>query len=87
MKFRVEVVWISDAGQEQRCAALELERRQLAMETLGLNLRESKLMLESVQDFMVAQQVAEDLKRRGCCPECGDRYTSKEGGKIGSSPF
>ncbi len=27
------------------------------METLGLNLRESKLILENVQDFMVAQHV------------------------------
>jgi len=82
MKFRVEVVSISDAGQEHRSDVLEMERHQLAMETLGLNLCESKLLLESVQDFMVAQQVAEDLNRRRCCPDCGDRYTAKEDGKI-----
>ncbi len=39
MKFRVEVICITDAGQEQRSDVLEMERRQLAMETLGLNLR------------------------------------------------
>jgi len=60
MKFRVEVVCISDAGQEHRSDVLEMERRQLAMETLGLNLSESKAMLESVQDFVVARQTAED---------------------------
>ena len=38
MKFRVEVACISDAGQEQRCGVLEMERRQLPMETLELNL-------------------------------------------------
>jgi hypothetical protein len=59
-----------------------MERRQLAMETLGLNLCESKAMLESVQDFVVAQQVVEDLKQRRRCPECGDLYTNKGGGKI-----
>jgi len=82
MKFRVEVVCIGDAGQEHRSDVLEMERHQLAMETLGLNLCESKLLLESVQDFVVAQQVAEDLNQRRCCPDCGDRYTAKEGGKI-----
>jgi len=82
MKFRLEVVCISDTGQEQRSNALEIERRQLAMETLGLNLCESKAMLESVQDFVVAQQAAEDLEQRRCCPSCGDRYTAKGGGNI-----
>ena len=81
MKIRVEVVCISDTGQEQRSDPLEMERRQLAMETLGLNLCESKAILESVQDFVVAQQTAEDLERRRCCPNCRDRYTAKSGGK------
>ena len=82
MKFRVEVVCISDSGQEHRSDSLEMERRQLAMETLGLNLSESKAMLERVQDFVVAQQAAGDLEQRRCCPNCGDRYTAKGGGKI-----
>ena len=82
MKFRLEVVCISDAGQEHRSDPLEIERGQLAMETLGLNLCESKAMLESVQDFVVAQQATGDLEQRRCCPNCGDRYTAKGGGKI-----
>ena len=82
MKFRVEVVCISDAGQEHHSNVLEMERGQLAMETLGLNLCESKLLLESVQECVVARQAAEDLERRRRCPDCGDRYTAKGGGKI-----
>lgn len=82
MKLRVEVVCISDDGQEHRGDVFEMERRQLAMETLGLNLCESKAMLESVQDFVVARQTAEDLERRRHCPACGSRYRSKGGGKI-----
>ena len=80
MKFRVEVVCISDSGRERRSNALEMERRQLAMETLGLNLCESKAILESLQDFVITQQAAEDLEQRRCCPNCGDRYTVKGGG-------
>jgi hypothetical protein len=34
MKFRVEVVCLSDAGQEDGSDVLEMERRQLARETL-----------------------------------------------------
>jgi hypothetical protein len=82
MKFRVEVVCISEAGQEHRSAVMEAERRQLAMETLGLNLSESKTMLESVQDFVVARQTAEDLEQRRRCPNCGHRYTARGGRTI-----
>ena len=79
MKFRVEVVCISDAGQEDRSTVLELERRPLAMETLGLNLCESKAMLESVQEFVVTRQTTEDLEQRRHCPNCRERYTAKGG--------
>src|SRR5215467_13458039 len=82
MKFRVEVVCISDAGQEHRNDVVEIERHQVAMETLGLNLCESKAMLESVQDFMIARQTAGDLEQRRYCRNCGDRYTAKGGGKT-----
>ena len=82
MKFRMEVVCISDGGQEHRSDVLEIERHQLAMETLGLNLGDSKAILESVQEFVVRQQTAEDLEHRRCCPDCGNRHASKSGGKI-----
>jgi hypothetical protein len=76
MKFRVEVVCISETGQEHRSDVLEMERHELAMETLGLNLCESKTMLENVQNFVVARQTAEDSEQRRHCPNCRDRYTT-----------
>ena len=82
MKFRVEVVCISDDGQEHRSDVLEMERRQLAMETLGLTLCESKAMVERLQDFVVARQTAEDLEQRRGCQNCGRHYTAKGGGTI-----
>ena len=80
MKFRVEVVCVSDEGAEQRCHAMEMERGQLAMETLGLSLAEGKAILRGVQDFVASQQISEDLKRRRRCPNCGRRHHSKEAG-------
>jgi hypothetical protein len=79
MKLRVEVVWENE-GEEQRSDVMAIDRPQLAMETLGLNLGESKAILEGVQDIVVAQQVAEDLERRRRCLNCGERYSGKGGG-------
>ena len=36
MKFRVEVICVTDEGAEQRREAMEMERQQLAMETPGV---------------------------------------------------
>jgi hypothetical protein len=63
---------------EQRRKVLAIERLELPMETLGMNLSEGKALLEGVQDFMVGQQVSEDLEQRRACPHCGQRHTSKE---------
>jgi hypothetical protein len=81
MKIRVEVVCISEGGQECRSEVLEMERRPVAMETLGLSLGESKELLENVQDFMIARQCAEDLAQRRRCPECGSRHATKSRGQ------
>ena len=55
MKFRVEVVCLHEGG-EQRCNVLEMERTELALETLGLSVAEGKAMLHGVQDFVATQQ-------------------------------
>ena len=77
MRFRVEVISMQDDGAEQHRAVMEIERRQLAIETLGLNLAEGKAILRGVQDFVAARQVTEDLERRRKCPSCSRRHNSK----------
>jgi hypothetical protein len=42
MRFRVEVICVNDDGAERRQDVMELERKQLAMESLGLSLAEGK---------------------------------------------
>jgi hypothetical protein len=51
MSVRVEVVCIAGDGSEQRREVMTIERRELAMETLGLTLKEGKALLAGVQDF------------------------------------
>jgi hypothetical protein len=82
MKVRVEVVSLNADGEEQRRQVLTIERRELAMETLGMNLTEGKALLAGVQDFVVAQQAREELEQRRACPRCGRRYTTKDSGST-----
>ena len=85
MKVRVEVVCLNADGDAQRRQVLAIERRELAMETLGMNLSESKTLLACVQDFVVAEQVREDLEQRRACPDCRRRHTSKDSGSTSVS--
>src|ERR1700688_266479 len=82
MKVRVEVVCLNADGDERRRQVLTIERRELAMETLGMNLTESKALLAGVQDFVVAQQAREELEQRRACPHCRRRYTTKDSGST-----
>ena len=82
MKVRVEVVSLNADGEEQRRQILTIERRELAMETLGVNLTEGKALLAGVQDFVVAQQAREELEQRRACPRCRRRYTTKDSGST-----
>src|SRR6202165_2844411 len=82
MKVWVEVVSLNADGEEQRRQVLTIERRELAMETLGVNLTEGKALLAGVQDFVVAQQAREELEQRRACPHCRRRYTTKDSGST-----
>jgi hypothetical protein len=78
----VEVVCPNAVGDERRRQVLTIERRELAMETLGMNLTESEALLAGVQDFVVAQQAREELEQRRTCPRCRRRYTTKDSGST-----
>jgi len=80
MKFRVEVICVNDEGAEKRSSVMEMERDELAMETLGLSLAEGKAILRGMQDFVASQQTVEYLDRQRNCPSCHQRYHSKETG-------
>ena len=53
MMVRIEMVCVSADGSEERRQMLGIERQELAMETLGMSLAESKALLAGVQDFGV----------------------------------
>ena len=71
---------MNEDGDEQRSNVMEVDRKELVMETLGLSLSEGKEILQGLQDFVISQQVAEYLKQRRNCHDCGQRYHSKQTG-------
>ena len=80
MKMRIEVVTVTTDGSEHRSEVLAVERDELAMETLGMSLAESKSLLEAVQNSRIAAQAGENLERRRACSHCGRRHTTKDSG-------
>ncbi len=71
---------VSADGTERRQEVMAIERMELVMETLGLNVKEGKALLERVQHLLVAHQVHENLEQHRLCSECGKRHTSKDAG-------
>ena len=50
MTFRVEVVYLHEGG-EKRCSVAELERAELALETLGMSVAEGKAILQGYRSL------------------------------------
>jgi hypothetical protein len=48
-----------------------LERGDLHIDTLGLQLAEAKAMLQQVQEVVVSEQVRTCLAEQVACPDCG----------------
>jgi hypothetical protein len=70
MKFKIQVVTVSDDGREENREIASLERQELQPETLGLTPAESKAILKDIQEIVVEQQATDFLASLRCCPDC-----------------
>ncbi len=77
MKITVQVVLESGDEPAIVTEVATLEREALTEATLGLTLAESKTILASVQETMVAQQAASYSAAQQTCPTCGARRQRK----------
>ncbi len=71
MKVRVQVVTITDDGQEITQEVACMERQDLTPETLGLSLAEGKAVLQALQEVVVEWQMHAYLCQQRVCPQCG----------------
>ncbi len=77
MKVKVQVVTITDDGQETITDIACVERHDLTPETLGLSLAEGKAVLQALQEVMVEWQMHTYLQQQRTCPHCGKMRRSK----------
>jgi hypothetical protein len=80
VKFLVHVICVSEAD-EHREQVFEMEREHLTMETLGLGLEESKALLRTVQEFVLASKSPQILND-GVPVRIAANGTSKAQGSI-----
>jgi hypothetical protein len=71
MQVTVQVVTITDAGQEITHEVACVERQDLTPVTLGLSLAEGKAVLQALQEVVVAWQMHAYLGQQRVCPQCG----------------
>jgi hypothetical protein len=77
MKVKVQVVTITDEGQESMCEVACVERHDLTPATLGLALDEGKTLLQAIQEVVVEWQMQAYLHLQRDCPQCGNIRHSK----------
>jgi hypothetical protein len=72
MRVRVQVVIDSDDdGPPVVHEVANVERGDLHIDTLGLQLAEAKDLLQRVQEVVIGKQVQTCLAEQAACPECG----------------
>ena len=79
MKVKVQVVTITDDGQETTRDMACVERQDLTPETFGLSLAEGKAMLQALQEVVVEWQMHAYLQQQRACPHCG-KLRQQQGG-------
>jgi hypothetical protein len=77
MKVKVQVVTITDDGQETIKEIACVERHDLTPETFGLSLAEGKTLLQALQEVVVEWQMHQYLQQQRACPRCGKPRRSK----------
>jgi len=85
MRVRVQVVIESDNDDNRPPAVHEvahLERADLRIDTLGLQLAEAKDLLQKVQEVVVGEQVRTCLAEQVACPACGRARRHKDADTI-----
>src|SRR5262249_15093516 len=77
MKVKVQVVTITDDGQEITREIACVERQDLTPETFGLSLAEGKVVLQALQEVVVEWQMHVYLQQQRACPHCCQARQSK----------
>ena len=68
VKFRLQLVVVNASGHEHVQEVARIERDEVSIETLGLTLAEGKLILKSIQEGMVQEQIQDGTQAGSVTP-------------------
>jgi hypothetical protein len=71
MKFTVQVVTLTDDGEESLRDVACVDRDDLTAASLGVSIAESKTILQGIQEVVVEWQMNVYLGSQRYCPDCG----------------
>ena len=77
MKVKVQVVTLTDDGEESLCEVACVKRDELTPASLGLSIADSKGILQGIQEVVVEWQMHEYLDSQRHGPQCGKLRHSK----------
>ena len=77
MQFKVQVITLTDDGEESVRDVACVERDDLTAAGLGLSIADSKPILQGIQEVVVEWQMNDYLDARRHCPDCGKLRHSK----------
>ena len=83
MRVRVQVVIETDDDDSPVVHEVaNMERADLHIDTLGLQLAEAKDLLQRVQEVVIVEQVRACLAEQEDCPACGRAHRHKDADTI-----
>lgn len=77
MRMKIQVVTISDNGEETTQDVASLERGELLPENLGLSIQDGKTILKGVQETLVDKQVEASFRVAKRCSKCCQSRNTK----------
>ena len=78
MRFRLQLIMVSDDDSERMHSVAELERESpLGMETAGLTLAEGKQILKHLQEVVVEEQIEACVVQHRHCAICSKLLPTK----------
>jgi hypothetical protein len=77
MKVKVQVVTLTDDGEESLCEVACVKRDELTPASLGLSIADSKGILQGIQEVVVEWQMHEYLDSNATVHSAGSCATAK----------
>ena len=78
MNFKVQVITVTEDGEESVREVANVEREDLTAASLGLSIADSKTILQGLQEVVVEWQMTDYLDSQRHCPDC-DQLRHRKG--------